>query len=195
MRKPFIRSALLFSQIFFLKFYSILHDLFAHTHWLILSHHIYDLRANLVQLTLWNMTTNGQCLRSNSQKDYGIQGVILSRDITSITATWGAKLQVNVDSWKIVKIAGKNRGIVATRNLPKELSLPCMVDMRSPVIHWTWKTVAKHLPLTDTNATCCLSLLERHLLMSQMYTVGQTPMLLGWFPTTIIRMRYLGYPF
>ena len=65
------------------------------------------------------MTTNGWCLRSNFKKDYGIQGVILSGDITSITATWGAKLQVNVDSWTIVKIAGKNRGIVATRNLPK----------------------------------------------------------------------------
>ena len=65
------------------------------------------------------MTTNGRCLRSNSKKDYGIQGVILSGDITSITATWGAKLQVNVDFWTIVKIAGKNRGIVATRNLPK----------------------------------------------------------------------------
>ena len=34
-------------------------------------------------------------------------------------ATWGAQLQVNVDSWKVVKIAGKNHGIVATRNLPK----------------------------------------------------------------------------
>jgi hypothetical protein len=47
-------------------------------------------------------------------QDYGIQGVILSGDITSITATWGAKLQVNVDSRTIVKIAGKNRGIVAS---------------------------------------------------------------------------------
>jgi membrane carboxypeptidase/penicillin-binding protein len=65
------------------------------------------------------MTTNGRCLSSNSKKDYGIQGVILSGDITSITATWGAKLQVNVDSWTIVKIAEKNRGIVATRNLPE----------------------------------------------------------------------------
>jgi hypothetical protein len=65
------------------------------------------------------MTTNGWCLRSYFKKDYGIQGVILSGDITSVTATWGAKLQVNVDSWTIVKIAGKNRGIVATRNLPK----------------------------------------------------------------------------
>ena len=76
------------------------------------------------------MTTNGRCLHSNSQKDYGIQGVILSGDITSITATWGAKLQVNVDSWTIVKIAGKNRGIVATRNLPKGT----IIDMYGGVI-------------------------------------------------------------
>jgi hypothetical protein len=40
-------------------------------------------------------------------------------DIASITAPWGAQLQVNVDSWKIVKIAGQNSGIVATGNLPK----------------------------------------------------------------------------
>jgi hypothetical protein len=65
------------------------------------------------------MATNGRCLRRNSRRDYGIQGVILSGDIASITTPWGAKLQVNVDSWTIVKIAGKNRGIVATRNLPK----------------------------------------------------------------------------
>jgi hypothetical protein len=65
------------------------------------------------------MITNGRCLHSQSKRDYGIRGLILSGDISSITATWGAQLQVNVDSWKIVKIAGKNHGIVATRNLPK----------------------------------------------------------------------------
>ena len=47
--------------------------------------------------------------------------VCISGDISSITAKWGAQLQVNVDSWKVIKISGngKNRGIVATRNLPK----------------------------------------------------------------------------
>ena len=65
------------------------------------------------------MKTNGRCLRSQSKRDYGIQGVILLGDISSITAKWGAQLQVNVDSWNVIKIPGKNRGIVATRNLQK----------------------------------------------------------------------------
>ena len=65
------------------------------------------------------MTINGRCLCSNSKRDYDFRGVVFSGDIASITSPWGAQLQVNVDSWTIVKIAGKNRGIVATRNLPK----------------------------------------------------------------------------
>ncbi len=76
------------------------------------------------------MTTNGWCIRSNSKRDYGIRGVILLGDIANITPPWGAKLQVNVDSWTIVKIAGKNRGIVATRNLPKGT----IIDMYGGVI-------------------------------------------------------------
>jgi len=50
-RKSFISLVLLFSQILFLKFYSILHDLFAPTHWLIFPQHKYVLRVNLLQLT------------------------------------------------------------------------------------------------------------------------------------------------
>ena len=65
------------------------------------------------------MTINGRCLCSNSKRDYDFRGVVFSGDIASITSPWGAQLQVNVDSRKIVKIAGKNSGIVATRNLPK----------------------------------------------------------------------------
>jgi hypothetical protein len=81
------------------------------------------------------MTTNGRCLRRYSKKDYGIQGVIFSGDITSITATWGPKLQVNVDSWTIVKIAGKNRGIVASRNLPKGTIIANGVDKHAVTSH------------------------------------------------------------
>ena len=33
-------------------------------------------------------------------------------DISSIIAKWGTQLQVNVDSWKVIKIPGKNRGAI-----------------------------------------------------------------------------------
>jgi hypothetical protein len=55
---------------------------------------------------------NVRCLCSQSKRDYGIRGVILLRDISSIIAKWGTQLQVNVDSWKVIKIPGKNRGAI-----------------------------------------------------------------------------------
>ena len=38
--------------------------------------------------------------------------VLLLGDISSIIAKWGTQLQVNVDSWKVIKIPGKNRGAI-----------------------------------------------------------------------------------
>ena len=66
------------------------------------------------------MPTDGsRCLRSHFKFDYGIQGVILSGNITSITAPWSDMLTSNVDLWEIVTIEGKGRGIVTTVNISK----------------------------------------------------------------------------
>ena len=64
-------------------------------------------------------TDASRCLRSHSKFDYGIQGVILSGNITSITAPWSNMLTSNVDLWEIVTIEGKGHGIVATEDLSK----------------------------------------------------------------------------
>jgi hypothetical protein len=64
-------------------------------------------------------TDASRCLHSHSKFDYVIQGVILSRNITSITAPWSNMLMSNVDLWKIVTIEGEGRDIVATKDLSK----------------------------------------------------------------------------
>jgi hypothetical protein len=64
-------------------------------------------------------TDASRCLRSHSKFDYRIQGVILSGNITCITAPWSDMLTSNVDLWEIVTIEGKGRGIVATEDLSK----------------------------------------------------------------------------
>ncbi len=64
-------------------------------------------------------TDASRCLRSHSKFDYGIRGVILSGNITSITAPWSNMLTSNVDLWEIVTIEGKGHGIVATKDLSK----------------------------------------------------------------------------
>jgi hypothetical protein len=70
----------------------------------------------MVNVTMYDVS---RCLRSHSKLDYGIQGVILSGNITSITAPWSNMLTSNVDLWGIVTIEGKGRGIVATKDLSK----------------------------------------------------------------------------
>ena len=66
------------------------------------------------------MPTDGsRCLRSHSKFDYGIQGVILSGNITSITAPWSDMLTSNVYLWEIVTIEGKGHGIVTAANISK----------------------------------------------------------------------------
>ena len=66
------------------------------------------------------MPTDGnKCLHSHSKFNYGIQGDILSENITSITAPWSDMLMSNVDLWEIVTIEGKSRGIVPTADVSK----------------------------------------------------------------------------
>jgi hypothetical protein len=66
------------------------------------------------------MPTNvSQCLRSQPKFDYGIQGDILSGNISSITAPWCEMLTSNLDLWEIVTIEGKGHGIVALEDLSK----------------------------------------------------------------------------
>ncbi len=64
-------------------------------------------------------TDASRCLRSHSKIDNGIQGFILSGNITSITAPWSDMFTSNVDLWEIVTIEGKGQGIVATANISK----------------------------------------------------------------------------
>ena len=147
---------------FFLKIYYILHNLFQPDTLTGSSFPTTTIFSDLIFITistsLGNMKTNGWCLHSQSKRDDGIWGVILSGDISSIPAKWGAQLQVNVDSWKVIKIPGKTVVLLPLGIYTKELSLPCTgvlfliegrINIRSPVIHWTWKKVAKHLQLTD----------------------------------------------
>jgi hypothetical protein len=47
------------------------------------------------------------------------KGYIVRNTITSITAPWGDMLTSNVDLWEIIKIEGKDRVIVATKNISK----------------------------------------------------------------------------
>jgi hypothetical protein len=64
-------------------------------------------------------TDANRCLLSHSKFACGIQEVILSGNITSITAPWSDMLKFNVDLWEIVTIEGKGRGIVATASISK----------------------------------------------------------------------------
>ncbi len=67
-----------------------------------------------------NMPTDAsRCLHSHSKFDYGFQGVILTGNITSITAPWSNMLTSNVDLWEIVTSEGMGCGIVATEDLSK----------------------------------------------------------------------------
>jgi hypothetical protein len=77
------------------------------------------------------MPTNvSQYLRSHPKFDYGIQGDILSGNISSITAPWCEMLTSNMDFWEIVTIEGKGRGIVA----PEDLSKGTIIAMYGGVI-------------------------------------------------------------
>jgi hypothetical protein len=127
-------------------------------------------------------TDVSQCLRSHSKFDYGIQGVLLSGNITSITAPWSDLLTFNVDLWEIVTIEGKGRGIVALEDPSKGTIIAMyggvIFDRKNEIpealgYSLDTKDSGKHSQLTVITGTIYQSLLEPHLPMSQCQCIAK----------------------
>ena len=133
-------------------------------------------------------TDASRCLRSHSKFDYGIQGVILSGNITSITAPWSDMLTTNVDIWEIVTIEGKGCGIVATKDLSKVTIIAMyggvIFDQKNEILEalgysLDMRDSGKTLAINVITGTIYQSLLAPHLPMSQTSMHCQTHISLG----------------